>query len=587
MQRNPFKLYSRHVWLRPFLYLVERVSGLRTMQKCYDRIKHKDDVPSFLEETLALNGIRHAVHGDLSHIPEEGPVVVVSNHPTGMADGLVLPWLLLKRRPDLKVLVNEFLVKIDALQSIFIGVDVLSGGAQRGNLSGLREASRHLAKGGCLLVFPAGEVSSYHWSVRRVQDPPWNRLVAQWVVKYQASTVPVFIDARNSFWFYFAGLIHPKLRTLLIPRQCSNKRGQCFGVHIGEVIPAKEIQRISGAQSITQYLRLNSDLLAPHKQVRPQDKYDVADIPVAGPIPKADLLEDIARLTEEHVMVSRGEYVVYVAKAKEIPHIMQEIGRIRELNFRQVGEGTGQAIDLDRFDETYRHLFIWHKSDEGIVGAYRFGCVDELMASEGLSGLYTHTLFDYDETFLERMGSSIEMGRSVIDLPYQRSVQPLLLLWQGISTYMARHPDYRILFGPVSISNDYSMRARQLMAVTLKTHHYDQQLSQYIKPRRAMKKMRHVWAKDAVSVLSSVQVLSRVIARMELGQGLPVLLRQYIALNGRLVSFNIDPDFGNALDGMIVVDLPSVPVQNLSRYMGADVAKQYLHYHDALPPNSA
>lgn len=569
------------------MYLIECLSGLRALQKCYDRIQHKDDVPSFLKETLARNEIQYKLHGDLAHIPAQGPVVVVSNHPTGMADGLVLPLLLLERRPDLKVLVNEFLVKIEVLQSIFIGVDVLSGGAQRGNLSGLRDASRHLAKGGCLLVFPAGEVSSYHWSVRRVQDRPWNRLVAQWVVKYQASTVPVYIDAHNSLWFYLAGLIHPKLRTFLIPRQCSNKRGQSFGIHVGEVIPFKEIQRISGAQSITQYFRLNTDLLAPHSPPKNHEVHDVAETPVATAVPREKLLEDIAQLSEEHVMVSRGDYVVYVAKANEIPHIMPEIGRIRELNFRQVGEGTGQAIDLDRFDERYHHLFIWHQADQAIVGAYRFGCVDELMAAEGLSGLYTYTLFDYDETFLDRMGPGIEMGRSVIDLPYQRSVQPLLLLWQGISTYMARHPDYRILFGPVSISNDYSMRARQLMAVTLKAHHYDQQLSQYIKPRRAMKNMRHVWAKDAVSVLSSVQVLSRVIARMELGQGLPVLLRQYIALNGRLVSFNVDPDFGNALDGMIVVDLPSIPIQNLSRYMGVDVAKQYLHYHDALPADGS
>ncbi|CSA76148.1 Putative hemolysin [Vibrio cholerae] len=278
-------------------------------------------------------------------------------------------------------------------------------------------------------------------------------------------------------------------------------------------------------------------------------------------------------------MLRHNQFDVYCTTADNIPSLMHEIGRIRELNFREVGEGTGCALDIDRFDRDYLHLFIWDREKNQLVGAYRLGLVDKLIEHKGISGLYSSTLFHYDQRFLNNMGNAIEMGRSVIDSQYQKSMAALLLLWKGIGTYVERHPQYTHLFGPVSISNDYSEQARRLLADTMTLHYYDSEQAELVMATNPLPTGQAQWNASLLTSLADLQLLSRVIARIDEGKGIPVLLRQYLGLNGKLVSFNVDPAFNNALDGLIVVDLRNVPTKTLARYMGQSEALRYLATH--------
>ncbi len=227
----------------------------------------------------------------------------------------------------------------------------------------------------------------------------------------------------------------------------------------------------------------------------------------------------------------------------------------------------------------YLPLFVWERENQCLVGAYRLGLVDQLIEKCGVAGLYSRTLFNYDQRFIDQMGKSIEMGRSVIALQYQKSMSALLLLWKGIATFVHQNPDYTHLFGPVSISNDYSDTARQLLAQSMTLHHYDNNCAEYVTPSNPLPEHHRDWNTGMLTALGDLQLLSRVIARIDEGKGVPVLLRQYLSLNGKLVCFNVDPAFNNALDGLIMVDLRDVEEKTLARYMGREQAHEYLTYH--------
>ena len=336
---------------------------------------------------------------------------------------------------------------------------------------------------------------------------------------------------------------------------------------------------LTDAQTVN-YLRLNTYLLQ-NKTLSAENTEELESnpLPVAHALPVQDLKMDLTKLPAEHHLLTSGEFDVYCTDAEHIPSLLHEIGRLRENNFRKVGEGTGLALDIDEFDRYYKHLFIWDRDNECLVGAYRLGLIDKSIQHKGLSGLYSRTLFHYGKNFLNTMGKSIEMGRSVIDEPYQKSMGALLLLWKGIATFVHRNPSYTHLFGPVSISNDYSEQARQLLADTMTLHHYDSKKAEYVTPSNPLPVQPKNWNTSMLTALDDLQLLSLVIARIDDGKGVPVLLRQYLSLNGKLVSFNVDTSFNSALDGLLMVDLQQVPVKTLARYMGTSQAQQYLAHH--------
>ncbi len=561
----------------------EWATGLSQLDRFYHQRPAGCGTQQFLRFTLEVLGIDYNVaKGSLENIPSTGPTVVVANHPLGCVEGVILAELLLSVRSDIQILANHYLKTVPELDELFIGVDVLNEEkAQKSNLIAMRNAHRHLENGGLLLIFPAGEVSHLvDRKKQKLEDKEWSESVSRLIRKHQATSVPIFIDGHNSKRFYMAGKIHPLLRTLMLGRELLNKKNKPIKIYIGQSIKYKEINTLSHSQLVS-YLRFNTYLLNPAtKQSRNKNERDQPLPPVCSQLPISELTADLDSLPPEKRLLSHNEFDVYCAKAEDIPCILHEIGRIREITFRQVGEGTGLTLDVDKFDQEYLHLFIWDRENNKLVGAYRLGLVDQIQPRFGIKGLYSSTLFNYQTQFINKMGKSIEMGRSVVAQEYQKSMAPLLLLWKGIGSFISRNPDYTHLFGPVSISNDYSDEARQLLAQTMALHYYDYDQAKLVAATNPLKtKGPHDWNQSLLSALADMQLLSKVISRMDEGKGVPVLLRQYLGLNGKFVCFNVDADFNDALDGLIVVDLRKVEEKTLARYMGRETASHYLKYH--------
>jgi putative hemolysin len=297
--------------------------------------------------------------------------------------------------------------------------------------------------------------------------------------------------------------------------------------------------------------------------------------------PPAALKAEIDALPPNQRLVESGGFHVYWACAGQTPSVLQEIGRLRELTFRAVGEGSGKSADIDSFDAYYLHMFVWDDHARTIVGAYRLGLVDEILATHGKRGLYTHSLFKYRSRILDTLNPSIELGRSFVRVEYQRSFAPMMLLWCGIGRFVARSPQYAVLFGPVSISNSYSSASRRLIVDYLSAHTAEIHLMNQVKPRRPFRDHRRSVASDAeVACPGSIDELSRMIAQLEPDhKGVPVLLRQYLRLDGRILSFNVDREFGNVLDGLMMVDLRRIEPTLLSRYMGKSGTMAFHAYH--------
>ncbi|MDG3087089.1 lysophospholipid acyltransferase family protein [Vibrio hannami] len=565
----------------------EWATGLSTLDKFYAQRPAGCNTQEFLRFTLEILGIDYQVmHGSLNSIPEKGATVVVANHPLGCVEGVILAEILLSVRSDIQVLANQYLKTVPELDKLFIGVDVFeTQDATRANMRALRAANKHLADGGLLLMFPAGEVSQLvDRKAKKLEDKEWSRSVSSLIRKNKAVTVPMFINGMNSQNFYMAGKIHPLLRTLMLGRELLNKKQDTISIAIGDAIKYKEVNNLDD-KSLVNYLRLNTYLLNRSAYPSAQTMHNNENAePVADALPVDAILADIDALPEQAHLLSSADFDVYCTTADKIPALMHEIGRLREINFRKVGEGTGLALDIDEFDNYYLHLFVWDRENQKLVGAYRLGLVDKIMESQKLDGLYSRTLFNYDQRFLNKMnnGQAIEMGRSVIGEEYQRSMSALLLLWKGIATFVHRNPSYTHLFGPVSISNDYSHEARQLLAETMTLHHYDVESAKCVTASNPLKSKPSSWNTSLLTALGDLQLLSRVIGRVDIGKGVPVLLRQYLGLNGKLVCFNVDPAFNDALDGLIVVDLRKVRQKTLGRYMGSEESVDYLSRHEVV-----
>ncbi|MEZ8296448.1 lysophospholipid acyltransferase family protein [Vibrio splendidus] len=562
--------------------VVEWATGLSKLDKLYQ--DRPDELSSFefMHHTLSALNIDYSVSaGATDNIPEQGPVVIVANHPLGAIEGVILADLVGSVRKDVKVLANELLKRLPELDDLFIGVDVFnSKESKRTNAKAIRDANRHLADGGLLIVFPAGEVSSYRKGAKTLTDIEWSKSVAKFVKRHQATTVPIFINGKNSELFYQAGRVHPLLRTALLGRELLNKQATTISISIGSSIPYSEIKSFEKEMDIVNYLRLNTYLMSQQDSPNTPIHAPSFDTQVIAPIPPEVLAIEVGSLPEEMKLLEQGDFEVYCTPSQSIPNLMREIGRVREESFREVGEGSGLACDLDEYDLYYHQLFVWNKTKAELVGAYRLGMVDKLIAEHGLDKLYSRSLFNYNQEFIDTLDNSIELGRSVVSKPYQKSLNSLLLLWKGIAAFVYRHPQYTHLFGPVSISNDYSHNARLLIATTLSIHHYDEQKANLVSPSSPLNTSNNVfWQNHLLSSLASVPLLSKVLARMEQGKGLPVLLRQYLGMNGKLVCFNVDPSFNDALDGLIVVNLKKIPLKTLGKYMGRDLAQDYLEQH--------
>lgn len=580
-------------WLNLFHSPLEKLIGLKQVNQIYARAAAAPDQWQFLARLLSSLNVHYdlsAVH--LARIPTHGPVVVVANHPFGGVEGIILPSLLGKVRRDVKILANYLLQPVTELQDLFIYVDPFgTNHSTTANLAGLREAMVWLKQGGLLGIFPAGEVSHATWPKLEVTDPAWSRTVARLISKAGADVVPVFFAGRNGPLFQVLGMVHPMVRTALLPREVLNKRNTTIQVKIGQPIGQHKIQSLGSDAEVIDYLRLRTYMLQgnfPSRSLsRPRlpqphfKKQPVLEDIIEAPDPEA-LVKEVKMLPVSQTLVQSGNQLVCYGYADQIPNLLQEIGRLREITFRQVQEGTGKAIDLDRFDAHYLHLFLWNQDSREVVGAYRLGRTDRIMRTMGTTGLYTATLFDYHPEFLEQIHPALELGRSFIRVEYQKNYSALLLLWKGIGQFVVRNPHYQRLFGPVSISNEYNEFSQGLLATWLSMHTFLPELAQFIRPKNPfqMKKYRSQDLRLALAGTQKVEEISALLTDVDSKQkGIPILLKQYLKLGGKLLGFNRDPHFNDVLDGLILVDLLQTPQHVLQRYIGKAGLAKFADFH--------
>lgn len=561
---------------------LSRLTGVDRLDRMYRQLPTDLRGADFALAALRELGVSFDVtQSEYEKIPASGPVVIAANHPFGGIDGLAAIAAIASRRPDLKVIATTTLASIPAIRDLIIAVDNFGLRERRAaNVTAARQALRHVWGGGALLIFPAGEVASLDLSQGCIADPVWKRSAIALIRAAKAPVMPLYVHGSNGLGFQLAGLLHPALRTALLPREVANKRGSRLDLRFGEAISPERIQSMDDSTKLEKFLRIRLYALAAPRPGLANDRNRAFNLASAEPIAAAQpayLLErEITDLPASALLTELGSLQVYSATAAAIPNVLRDIGRLRELTFRAVGEGTGAALDLDIYDQRYEHLFLWDSKKKNLIGAYRLAKIDQLRRSYGRQAFYLTTLFEFREPFFVMLGPALELGRSFIRAEYQRSFAPLLALWRGIGEYVGRNPRYSKLIGPVSVSADYDKASHALLVRYLKWHHFNPILASLIKPRvpfRATHTLANL--RRELRGIEGLDTLSDLLPESDAKRQVPVLLRQYLKLGGEVVGFNVDPDFGHCLDCLTIVDLRRTPDSVLSKYMEERTLRQF------------
>src|SRR5579862_1935003 len=445
-----------------------------------------------LENLLAEMRIRTRIEAaDRARIPVRGPVVVVANQPHGIVDGAILSTVLTRVRPDVKVLTHFLFSDIPELQRLCIFVDSFqSDRSLEANRKALREAVTWLQQGGMLAMFPAGQAPHWQMPVTQIADPGWDTTAVRLIRRTGALALPVHFCGHNGFGSQILGVMHPKLRSAFLLQEFLRQAGRAVEVRVGSALSQDAIVNINDDREATEYLRWRTNLLG-RRNCETNAKPAASRFafppkiqqPVAAAVPSEILAREIESLPAVNRLAESGDLSVYVATAVEIPNALLEVGRLREITFRQAGEGTGKSRDLDSFDQYYWHVLLWNKTKQELVGAYRAGSTKEILAEHGITGLYTSTLFRYDDRLFQKLGPALELGRSFVRPEYQRQYAPLLLLWKGIARLVATRPEIPVLFGAVSISNDYTQASREMIYRFFESRMQEDNLAGLIVPR--------------------------------------------------------------------------------------------------------
>lgn len=546
---------------------------LEQVNEVYEK-SFSTDPKAFLDTALDVLGVQFKVRvEELANLPENGAFITVSNHPYGGIDGMILLRLLLEHREDFQLMANFLLEKIEPLSPYFMSVNPFSDSlSKKKSMSGMRAALEHLKEGRPLGLFPAGEVSAIH--NKHITDKKWNQSTLRLIQKAEVPIVPIYFQGRNSVIFHLLGLINPTLRTIKLPSELLNKQNRTVEIRIGHPISVKEQSQFKDVEQFGRYVRSKTYALGTPLEVRRffrnSLKRKKTPEPIQEPQPSELITKEIESLSEGHKLLDSAEYSVYCAPSTKIAHTLQEIGRLRELTYREVGEGTNHACDLDEFDLYYEHLIIWDRNEKQIVGGYRIGKGEQIMHTYGVRGFYLHQLFKLKRPLHLQLRESLELGRSYIVKDYQRKPLPLFLLWKGILVFLLKNPQYRYLTGPVSISNQFSGFSKGILIQFLKRNFYDHNLAQHVRPRKKFRIGPQIVDVDILlqSSQKDLSKLDNLIQDIEpLGLSLPVLFKKYLKQNARVIGFNTDPKFNNALDGLMILDIYDVPTTTLKSLM--------------------
>lgn len=496
---------------------------------------------------------------ELEHIPASGPLVIIANHPIGSLDGLALLKLVSRVRPDTRIIANQVLARLEPLASLLLPVDNMTGRTARAQLAAVHQ---HLDQGGTVIVFPAGEVSRL--GPKGIRDGRWHSGFIRLATRARAAIVPVHIRGRNSAFFYLSSLASRPLGGLLLVREMFRQRNKQIGLRIGQPI-AWESCRQTGLNDKGLCLLFRRHL---YRLGKGKPGLLETQVAIAPPEPRQQLKKAVEKC--ELLGQTQDGKAIYLTRNHRSGHcvILREIGRLRELSFRAVGEGTGKRRDLDPFDDDYYQLLLWDPQELEVIGAYRFVPTAEQLARKGLAGLYSHHLFDYDETMQPFLAQGLELGRSFIQPAYwgRRSLD---YLWFGIGAFLARHPHYRYLFGPVSLSAALPVPARDLLVAFYRLHFPAS--AALARSRRPLPPttpaLRDTFGGEDYH--QDLTLLKQLLDNM--GVGIPTLYKQYSELcepgGVQFVDFGTDPDFADCIDGLVLVDLHRLKASRYQRYI--------------------
>lgn len=551
-------------------WVVLRTTQLSVINKEYDKRKHMT-APQFIDSILKAFEIDFEIpEDDLKRIPKTGAFITISNHPLGGIDGMILLKLLLSKREDYKVIANFLLQRIEPLQPYIMPVNPFEEHKEaQSSTKGIKEAIMHLRDGKPLGIFPAGEVSTYR-DKRVIVDRPWDPAAMKLIQKAKVPVIPIYFHAKNSTFFYRLASVSDILRTAKLPSEMLSQKKRKIKVRIGNPINPQDMQEISTIESLTAFLRRKTYMLANAFEKKPFLKA----IPKNFKIKKSPkkiveethrdlMMEEVetCRRLDKRLLESKN-YEVFLAKKEIIPNVLKEIGRLREITFRAIGEGTNMSTDLDKFDDYYYHMFLWDHEANKIAGAYRMGMGAEIYEEHGINGFYLQDLFRFEPELHKMMSESIEMGRAFICKEYQQRPMPLFLLWKGIVHCTLRFPRHKFLIGGVSISNKFSNFSKSLMIEFMRSHYYDPYVAQYIRPKKEFKVKLKDADKDMVfdETQADLNKFDRIIDEVEPGSmRLPVLIKKYIKQNAKVVAFNVDPLFNDAVDGLMYIKIADLP----------------------------
>lgn len=498
---------------------------------------------------------------DLEQIPEHGPLVIMANHPTGTLDGLALLYAVSRVRRDVKVVTNRMLTHLEPLSSLFIPVDNMGGKTAK---TAFAQMEQQLHQSGVLIFFPAGEVSRP--TRKGIRDKKWHTGFIKLANKFRAPLLPVHIQAHNSLLFYASTLVSSTLPMLLLMQQMFRRQHSNLPIKIGQQIAwnswysATHSSREMAGQCRQHVIRLGKGLPGLFK----------TESAIARPEDRATLKRALAQ-AECLGKTSDGKSIfLWQRNGEEDVPILRELGRLREVAFRAVGEGSGKRRDTDRYDDDYLHLILWDEEDLEIVGAYRFMPTAEQVNKHGFSGLYSHSLFHYDDKMAPILEHGIELGRSFIQ-PRYWGRRGLDYLWSGIGAFLARYPHYRYLFGPVSISGGLPPDARDLLVAFYRlwfpaSHPFAVSRQPY--PASLPDVLAQFGGKDYTDDLTRLKSLLG-----NLGCGIPPLYKQYSELcepgGVQFIDFGSDPAFNHCVDGLVLVDLCYLKRNRYERYIEA------------------
>lgn len=564
----------------------------------YDKIKDKQG-KDFFDAFVKERDLKYIVfEEDLAKIPKTGPFILVSNHPLGAIDGILMCKILTEIRPDFKVMGNFLLEKIKPMEPFVIPVNPFGGDRKKlqNSASGMRETLKYLENGGCIGIFPAGEVSNKNNPESEIRDKEWEKPALKLIKIAKVPVVPMYFHAFNSRMFYNVSKIHPDLQTLMLPTEMMRKRDKPIRVRIGKQVSVKVQEEQESIDELSELLQNKIYLLKSYFEKRksipellkipnlklnfPFDNDENVVQNIIDETPKEDILKEINQLKQkEKLLFCNGNYEVYFTEYQEIPSIMREIGRQREITFRDVGEGSNLPFDLDEYDQYYSHLFLWDNQGEKIAGAYRMALGKNVMKTHGITGFYTASLFEFDPELQPFFRKVIEMGRAYIYKEYQQKPLPLFLLWRGIVHVCLRNPEHKFLMGGVSISNKFSEFSKSLMIEFMRSHYYDSAVAQYIHPKNDYKVKLSERDKSIFfdGMEADLNKLDKVIDDLEPEMRLPVLIKKYIKQNAKVIAFNVDPNFNDAIDGLMYIrisDLPESTIKPVLEEMSDQLRKE-------------